>query len=434
MFERYVITDNFLSIPLSGNNFLINYTGEIKDRDGVLIPKCEDIDGNEIVCLDLWNGYQNYKVAILVALTFKSINIPINYWNRLDVLFVDSNNKNIHPSNLVWKFPEGGLIHNFFLDYAYIPGFTNYAISNSGELIHARNGKPINFHYDTGYAKFRISPDMGNSTSIGRHRLVCLAWLQYTSNIDSLVTNHLNGIPGDDRVINLEWSTRKENNVHAWKTGLQSINSTIQMRNVNTGECKEFLGYVECAKFLGLNKDTIKYRVKAKNQPVYPGYLQFKLKVNNESWREVTDSEKLIEKKLHIGVSVSIKSRNIVTGEIKSYLSIVDASIDTKCHVNSLHQQLKLITKNRPINGFNFKYENDNSPWPIYSENEMVMYLASPVNRTIGVVVTDIETNKEHVFTTYYKAAIFLNIKVELISRAIKKKTLIKNQYSVKRI
>lgn len=51
------------------------------------------------------------------------------------------------------------------------------------------------------------------------HRLVASAFLE--NKAKKREVNHINGDKTDNRVVNLEWCTRSENAVHAWKTGLQ---------------------------------------------------------------------------------------------------------------------------------------------------------------------------------------------------------------------
>ena len=56
------------------------------------------------------------------------------------------------------------------------------------------------------------------------HRVVAQTFLKNTDS--SLVVNHKNGVKTDNRIENLEWTTVAENNRHAYKTGLNSIESS----------------------------------------------------------------------------------------------------------------------------------------------------------------------------------------------------------------
>ncbi len=50
------------------------------------------------------------------------------------------------------------------------------------------------------------------------HRLVAECFVPKVTGKNCI--NHINGISDDNRAVNLEWCTYKENSQHAWRTGL----------------------------------------------------------------------------------------------------------------------------------------------------------------------------------------------------------------------
>lgn len=92
----------------------------------------------------------------------------------------------------------------------------NYFITSSGEVYsgHKRLSSGKGDHY----RKVRIRYKDGTIRDELIHRLVAQAFIPNPEN--KPFVNHINGIKSDNRLINLEWVTPRENNLHARDTGL----------------------------------------------------------------------------------------------------------------------------------------------------------------------------------------------------------------------
>lgn len=83
-----------------------------------------------------------------------------------------------------------------------------------------------------GYYKVCLKHKFINKTLLV-HRLIAQAFIPNPENKPTI--NHINGIKTDNRIVNLEWCTMKENNVHAFATGLKRAhNKSINVGAVNS--------------------------------------------------------------------------------------------------------------------------------------------------------------------------------------------------------
>lgn len=74
-----------------------------------------------------------------------------------------------------------------------------------------------------GYVVVRVlRPDSG-TVLLRVHRAVALAWIPNDAPHLKDQVNHMNGVKTDNRAVNLEWCTRSENGLHAYRTGLRGV-------------------------------------------------------------------------------------------------------------------------------------------------------------------------------------------------------------------
>jgi hypothetical protein len=120
-----------------------------------------------------------------------------------------------------------------------IPGYEGiYQASNLGRIkslsktVNISNGKKRNvleklFNLRTNNYGYNVVTMYlnGKMQSKRSNRVIALTFIPNPEN--KPYVNHINGIKNDDRVVNLEWCTAKENSIHAVKKGLLKNSSGI---------------------------------------------------------------------------------------------------------------------------------------------------------------------------------------------------------------
>jgi DNA-binding transcriptional regulator YiaG len=382
MFERFNETEKVVTLPFSGNAYRVTIDGEIYDSHDTKIFSFLDSDEESVVELNWFSGKDVYKLAFVVAMSFKplSVHLPMKYWSELTVLFLDGNNTNLHPSNLVWKFPIG-LGSKDHCGFAFVPMYSRYMVNRDGCMFDRLLNKIVKPHYNKGYFSFPVRPDIGPRTCLKRHRAVCLAFTDYPENVDFLQVNHINGRPGEDQLENLEWVTPSENRQHAIDNNLTLANKPVLAFNIKTGEelefnsitevCSEFKlsetkvskylntdeeilnqgdwtfsfkfqehrqtvsnkcpilvrdlktknitefeSIVDCAKRLGLTKDVVAWRINTPTSRLQADYLQFKRKSDPVDWYDPVD---LVQETVNRAWHKVVLMRNAITGEVQEF-------------------------------------------------------------------------------------------------------------------
>jgi HNH endonuclease/NUMOD4 motif len=128
-----------------------------------------------------------------------------------------------------------------------IEGYENYEVSSLGRIRSiginyvtdyknrrfGRKPKLLKFHFGPQYYRVCLSKK-GKQLKYAVHRLVAKAFIPNPENKPEV--NHINGDKLDNRVENLEWVTRSENAVHAFKNGFFKHSAFNSENNIMSKE------------------------------------------------------------------------------------------------------------------------------------------------------------------------------------------------------
>ncbi len=136
------------------------------------------------------------------------------------------NGKNIHWSKTSLQqqyFPKKTEFTDQELEneiWNYVPNFSKYAISTLGRVYSISYDMIMDLSKRRRYSLVFLSKEGSSRQNRKRftlrvHRLVALTFIPNPKN--KKCVNHINGRKQDNRLFNLEWSTHKENMIHAHK-------------------------------------------------------------------------------------------------------------------------------------------------------------------------------------------------------------------------
>jgi len=374
-------------IPFTNFRYRLNKFGEVLDYNGDVL-KVEDVNGVAMVEFNWVYGQRKYEVGMVVCVTAFNIKIPPEHFDKIQVFYSDKKLNNFFPSNLSYRFVTPIEIQEapgFF----YIPYYTGYGISLTGDIYgikrkglgNWRTTKPyIKKNITGGYKVSSALKDIGQTCTISRHRALGLVFLEYKTDSNKLVINHKNGVPGYDSLENLEWVTKKENNIHAINSGL-TPNSLVGVlvKNLLTGKIDKYASMAECARALGRSHCFVRIRTYKTKHRRYLDNMVFKVD-DGSPWPEL---DKLVYSPLG---TEAIVAKNVFTGECFIFRSSNDAGDKLGVWYGAV-LRIAREEENRPINGYIFRFLADDIKWPEYTQRELEIFKCNPLKKATSVLV-----------------------------------------------
>lgn len=299
--------------------------------------------------------------------------------------------------------------------FTLLQEFPDYIVDIDGNVVNKKSGKPVKGSRNpAGYHNYRLKTSSGFTLTIGRHRLLAMAFIPKPSDSYTLVVNHLNGVKGDDRVENLEWTTYAGNLKHAGAMGISPKCLPVTIRNVWTGEVTDFASYKDCGEFLDLSKDAVSLRVTKGPGFVSPEGFQFRSGLLDGDWPFIEN----IDASMSVfGKSLSLLTLDIETGMELKFETLTKLSEWLECSAASVSTRLRKEEQPLFKNRFLVKQFGNEEPWRTVKS---VMEENAELRGLRPVEVTESSTGRKSVFESCRAAAKALGISATTLNYRLK--------------
>lgn len=137
-------------------------------------------------------------------------------------------------------------------EWKEISEYPDIKISNTGKIYskYSKRLQKITLNNEGYYVVNVRSLTRGRNSHL-LHRIIAQAFIPNSNNLNCV--NHIDGDKKNNKISNLEWVTKADNNRHAYKTGLANTEKAVIAKNIKTGEIIEFKSAREITRQLGID-------------------------------------------------------------------------------------------------------------------------------------------------------------------------------------
>lgn len=391
--------ESIIDVPFTNSQLKIDLEKKILIREGKELALTETY-----VLSEWWKEVTTpLTIETIAYIALFQPDMPVSQWNLLKAT-TDNGMLTIGDLYLVNDPIESDRHPGYYI----VLGYEKYVITKSGFVKDNFTGRdvPVKLH-ETGrkkksnYWKCGVTSSVKGGVHIGRYRLLALAFLKPPQNPKKLDVNHINGIPTDDRLDNLEWNTRQQNSYHAYSTGLRDDNKAVLVKDILTKEVTECFSIGECARKYDSNPATIFHRCNNEFR-IYDGRYLFKYKDSNKPWPAIT------EELLELQATPSVIAYDVFLDKITTYKTAPDAAVSCRGNMNPGTITGRANAGDdpdgpncKPVHGYHFyRTWNFPDPLPYYNEDQIAYFRWCHENDKLvkmGFYITNVETG-ERVF------------------------------------
>lgn len=381
-------------IPGFDGRYVITVTGEVFDLQlAAMVSSVTD----RVKKVGLQRGGEvvQLEVGRIVVVMKHNLNIDWLTDERLQVGYTNADATDVHEDNVYYYFTQP-IESADYPGYYHIPLHHRFVVSRAGVMIDTRSGKVKNWYIwkppkndkKNTRGGYRLTALGGQGKTLSRHRAVALTFISYPSNPRYLVVNHLNGVGGDDRLDNLEWTTRSGNTQHAYDSNLQPNNvRKVLVKEIATGEIASYGSIAECARMIKRAEATLTNRLKNNPGKAYSDGFAYKFD-DDTPWVDGVVPERN---------DYSVACYHVATSEVTLVDNLRVAADFTQVVKGSIWHHIQQDSL-MPIKGWVFrKLGGEPLVFPTFTPAQLELFSRYPVKTPVGYRVVDTVAESEWV-------------------------------------